>query len=342
METHKISGSKEQFEIIIGEDKANQRIDKVLSSHPLIGSRSKAAQLIDKNSVKLIDQNGKEKSIKSSYQTQSGERFLILLPQERIETGLVPFDLTLDILFEDKDLLVLNKPANLVVHPAHGHQEKTLVNALIHHTKDLSMGFGENRPGIVHRLDKETSGLLVVAKNNHTHEALAKQFKERSIHRIYWALVFGEAKEKSGKITSYLARHPSDRKRFASVRNHDESNPKGKIAITNFKLIERSQKGFSLLEMKLETGRTHQIRVHISEKHHPIVGDNIYGSKNRLKNVKSHSIKRIVEEMGRIALHAKELGFIHPTTNEKMYFTSPIPEDLISLYNEVGIHAHKS
>lgn len=337
-----MENSNNQFEIVIGEDKINQRIDKVLSSHPLIGSRSKASQLIEKNSVKLIDSSGKEKNIKSSYQTQSGDRFIIALPEERVETGLIPFELSLDILFEDKDLLVLNKPANLVVHPAHGHAQDTLVNALIHHTKDLSMGFGENRPGIVHRLDKETSGLLVVAKNNHTHEGLAKQFKERTIHRIYWALVFGEVKDKSGTYTSYLARHPKDRKRFASVKVQNEDNSLGKIAITNFKKLEYSPKGFTLLELKLETGRTHQIRVHVSEKQHCIVGDVPYGSKNRSKSVRSHSLKKYIDSMGRIALHAKELGFVHPTTGEKLFFTSPIPSDLIPLFEEAGIHAHKS
>lgn len=336
------NSNNNSFEIVIGEDKINQRIDKVLSSHPLIGSRSKAALLIDKDKVKLIDSAGREKLVKSSYQTQSGDKFLISLPQERVETGLIPFELNLEILFEDKDLLVLNKPANLVVHPAHGHAQDTLVNALIHHTKDLSMGFGENRPGIVHRLDKETSGLLVVAKNNQTHEALAKQFKDRSIHRIYWALVFGEVKDKEGKITTYLARHPNDRKRYASVRHQKPDNSLGKIAITNFKKIEYSPRGFTLLEVKLETGRTHQIRVHVSEKQHPIVGDLSYGSKNRQRNVKSHSLKNFIDEMGRIALHAKELGFIHPTTQEKMYFTSPVPSDLIPLFEEAGINAHKS
>lgn len=330
------------FEIVIGEDKINQRIDKVLSAHPLIGSRSKAAQLIDKDKVKLIDFSGKEKSIKASYQTQSGDKFLISLPQERVDTGLIPFDLKLDVLFEDQDLLVLNKPANLVVHPAHGHAQDTLVNALINHTKDLSMGFGENRPGIVHRLDKETSGLLVVAKNNETHEALAVQFKNRTIHRIYWALVFGNLKEESGQITTQIARHPGDRKRFASIRLQRENGPIGKTAITNFKKIEYSPRGFTLLELKLETGRTHQIRVHVSEKTHSIVGDNLYGSKNRTKHVKSHTVKKMIEEMSRIALHAKELGFVHPKTKEKMFFTSPLPSDLVPLFEEVGINAHKS
>lgn len=332
------------FQIVIGEDKTNQRIDKVLSSHPLIGSRSKAAQLIDTEKVKLIDFSGKEKVVKASYQTQSGDKFLICLPDVKVDVGLIPFDLKLDILFEDKDLLVLNKPANLVVHPAHGHAQDTLVNALIHHTKDLSMGFGENRPGIVHRLDKETSGLLVVAKNNETHEGLAQQFKNRTIHRIYWALVFGNVKDTFGQITSQIARHPSDRKRFASVREnaYTKEIPVGKTAITNFKKIEYSPKGFTLMELKLETGRTHQIRVHVSEKQHSIVGDNLYGSKNRTRNLKSHSIKKLIENLGRIALHAKELGFVHPRTQEKLFFTSPIPSDLISLFEEVGIHAHKS
>jgi 23S rRNA pseudouridine1911/1915/1917 synthase len=327
------------FEIVVGEDKSNQRIDKVLSTHPLIGSRSKAAQLIEKNKVKILSPSGELRSVKPSYQTQTGDRFQIDLPEEQVDVGLVPLEIALDILFEDQDLLVVNKPANLVVHPAHGHARDTLVNALVHHTADLSMGFGENRPGIVHRLDKETSGLLVIAKNNESHTSLAQQFKERTIHRVYWALVYGEVKENAGKITSYLARHPTDRKRFASVKREGSQ---GKIAITNFKKIEYSQKGFTLLELKLETGRTHQIRVHVSEKHHPIVGDVTYGSKNRQKNVKSVQIRKTIENLGRIALHAKELGFIHPKTHEKMFFTSPIPNDLMTLFDEAGIGAHRT
>lgn len=331
-----------QFEIVIGEDKANQRIDKALSSHPLIGSRSKAAQLIDQKYITHLNPAGSQKIIKSSYLVQSGDRFLIKIPVLKVDVGLTPLDLKLDILFEDSDIIVLNKPANLVVHPAHGHHSDTLVNALIHHTKDLSMGFGENRPGIVHRLDKETSGLLVVAKNNKSHELLAQQFKERTIHRVYWALVYGLVKAPYGKITSYLARHPSDRKRFASLREPIGENPTGKLAITNFKKIEESNKGFSLLEMKLETGRTHQIRVHLSEMHHPIVADNLYGAKGRNKNIKSHNTRKLVESLDRIALHAKELGFLHPKTGEKMFFTSTLPHNLLGLFNETGFHAHES
>lgn len=331
-----------KFEITIGEDKANQRIDKVLSSHPLIGSRSKAAQLIDQNLIQRISESTNTKQLKSSYLVQVGERFLIQFPAPKEDTGLIPFELSLDILFEDSDIIVLNKPANLVVHPAHGHHNDTLVNALVHHTKDLSMGFGENRPGIVHRLDKETSGLLVVAKNNRAHEALALQFKERSIHRVYWALVYGDVKKESGTIHSYLARHPSDRKRFASLKEPVGEKPPGKIAITNFRKLETSTKGFSLLEMKLETGRTHQIRVHLSEMHHPIVGDFIYGAKGRNKNIKSHSLRKLIESLGCIGLHAKELGFVHPTTGEKMIFTSTLPEKLKMLFDEAGFHVHSS
>ncbi len=330
------------FEITVGEDKANQRIDKALSSHPMIGSRSKAALLIDKNYVKQITASGTEKPVKASYLLQVGDRFVIRVPEVQVDVGLTPLDLKLDILFEDSDIIVLNKPANLVVHPAHGHRADTLVNALVHHTKDLSMGFGENRPGIVHRLDKETSGLLVVAKNNAAHEALARQFKERTIHRIYWALVYGTVKQSDGKITSYLARHPSDRKRFASLKEPLGTNPAGKLAITNFRKLEESIKGFTLLEMKLETGRTHQIRVHLSEMQHPIVADLLYGAKGRNKNIKSHSVRKLVEELNRIALHAKELGFIHPRTQEKMFFTSPVPGSLLNLFTEIEIHAHKS
>ena len=225
------------FELKITPELANQRIDKALASHPLIQTRSRASYLIE-NSFVLLN----NKIIKASYKTKENDVFIISIPEIKTES-LEPYSLKLNILFEDPDLLVLNKPAGLVVHPSHGHPDKTLVNALIHHTKDLSMGFNEHRPGIVHRLDRETSGLLVVAKNDFAHENLAQQFKKRSIHRIYWALVFGRPKESSKKITSHLGRHPSQRQKFASVKTG------GKISITNYEVIKSNQ-SFSHLKVK--------------------------------------------------------------------------------------------
>ncbi len=317
----------QQFELRIDETNCNQRIDRVLSSHPLISSRTRAATLIEK---KLVLLNGKP--IKASQKTSVGERFIVCIPKIENEESLEPYNIDLEIQYEDKDLLVVNKPAGLVVHPAHGHYKETLVNALLHHTHDLSMGFSENRPGIVHRIDKETSGLLVVAKNNFAHEFLAQQFQERTIHRKYWAIVYGHIREDQGRIESFIARHPQDRKKFSSRVSA------GKIAITNFKKIQESPRGFSLLELKLETGRTHQIRVHLADKGFPIVADNLYGALRRTKLVESLSLQKIILSLSRIALHAKELGFIHPQTREKLFFSSAIPKDLRLLMDELGFH----
>jgi 23S rRNA pseudouridine1911/1915/1917 synthase len=321
--TDSLENISNQFEVIIGEDKASQRIDKVLSSHPMIASRTQAAYLIDEGLVLL-----KDKPVKASFKTNIGDKFLILIPQTSQKESLEPFDFALDIIYEDSDLLVVNKPAGLVVHPAHGHYKETLVNALIHHTKDLSMGFSENRPGIVHRLDKETSGLLVVAKNNFTHEHLAQQFQQRTIQRKYWAVVYGEFKESEGRIETLIGRHPGDRKKFSSKVTH------GKTAITNFKKLKYSVKGFTLLEVRLETGRTHQIRVHLSDKGFPVAGDNLYGASRRTQNISAKKLKEIVTNIGRIALHAKELGFVHPKTREELFFTSQMPSDLMPLIKE--------
>ncbi len=254
----------------IPEDLEGQRLDKALSSHPLIGSRSKAVQLIEQGRVQL---NGNVK-IKSSSTVRSGDEYSIALPTPE-PTELIPLELELDIIFEDEDLLVVNKPAGLVVHPAAGHAQDTLVNALIHKVKNFSMGFGEVRPGIVHRLDKDTSGLLVVAKNDVTQDGLVNQFKARTVQRLYRALVIGHPKNDSDILESYLLRHPTQRKKFASVRESVGAKQKGKKAITHYQVIERHELGVSLVECRLKTGRTHQIRIHLSELGHPSIGDSV-------------------------------------------------------------------
>lgn len=316
----------ETIHLTIEDSVQNQRIDKVLSSVSAIGSRTQAQYLISRGAVLL-----KGKPIKASHITSLGETFEILIPIVSSEAPLSGYDIPLEILFEDEDVLVVNKPAPLVVHPSHGHTDKTLVNALVFHAKNLSMGFAEKRPGIVHRLDKETSGLLVIAKNNFSQEFLAHQFKERSIKRKYLALVYGHFKSPQGRIETLLNRHPVQRKRFASHPTN------GKVAITHFKVLGESIRGFSLVECQLETGRTHQIRVHLSEGGHPIVADSLYGSDGRAKSLKSGVLRKRIMEMDRICLHAKELGFVHPKTRETLFFEVDPPSDILDLKKELGL-----
>lgn len=305
------------------EEKDNgQRLDKWLAELEDINSRSYAKDLILKN---LVFVNGKNQKASASLKTN--DSIEVQLPETQSLTELVPYDFKLDIIFEDADVIVLNKPSGLVVHPAAGHQNDTLVNALIHYTQDLSMK-NEMRPGIVHRLDKETSGLLVIAKNDFAHEHLAAQFKAKTSHRIYYAVVDREMKTRTGKVQSYLTRHPVDRKRHASVRVNgkilDKFNPDfedGKWAVTHFEKLAATRvdknNSFSYMKLKLETGRTHQIRVHLSDMGYPLVGDLIYGfSLNIFNNLK----------LNRFFLHAAELGFMHPKTNEFLLFKVAWPE----------------
>ncbi|MGZ3725308.1 MAG: RluA family pseudouridine synthase [Pseudobdellovibrio sp.] len=303
--------------VLAPEDADGLRIDKFLASLEEINSRTYAKNLIDQGLVSVND-----KIIKSSFVLAAGQKLEILIP-EILPSELIPYDLKLDILFEDSDLLVVNKPSGLVVHPAAGHQQDTLVNALLAHTKDLSMK-NEQRPGIVHRIDKDTSGLLVVAKNDFTHEKLAEQFKNKTSHRIYYALVNGQVPRLSGICKSYLARHPVDRKRYASLRDHNKiiseyegDIPHAKWAVTGYTKISQHS-NFSYLKIKLETGRTHQIRVHMSELGHPLVGDVLYGFSQ--KKTKELGVNRFF-------LHAAELGFTHPKKNEYLLFKTTWPEE---------------
>lgn len=321
--------ASEQINITVPEDSEAQRLDKYLSQQPEIKTRSRAEHLLDAG---LVYVNGKV--AKSSYKVKPHDQISITLPTVPTSEPLQKLDLDLDIVFEDSDLIVVNKPAGLVVHPAAGHQNDTLVNALMNHTDDLSMKFGDDRPGIVHRIDKETSGLLVIAKNDLAHAELAVQFKDRTIHRIYEAVVLGNFSPSEGKITSYLARHPTDRKRYASVKEKpkgllnssrpEDLSTQGKLAITNFKLLLHKN-NLSLVQLKLETGRTHQIRVHLSEKGFPILGDNTYGASHKLRILKP-DLAAEAKTFNRFFLHAKTLGFIHPTTKKELYFERPWPQ----------------
>lgn len=308
------------------DEMCGQRLDKAISLIPEIATRSRAAYLIEHKKV-LVNSTTQ----KASYQVRAHDIIEVDLPTETT-VEIVPLDLKLDIIFEDEEVLVVNKPAGLVVHPAAGHEQDTLVNALIHHTKNLSMKFGENRPGIVHRIDKETSGLLVIAKNDFAHAALAEQFKNKTTHRIYNAVCFGLTQEK-GKIESYLARHPIDRKKYASILGKNKKKLPlqeippdiGKWAVTHFEKIN-SIHGLTYLKIKLETGRTHQIRVHMSELGHPLVGDVLYGAGKKIKNIDSNVMREEIKKMQRFLLHASELGFTHPRTGESLIFKVDWPE----------------
>ena len=294
---------------------AGLRLDKALAQHPEVSTRSRAEKLIELDCVQV-----QGVFPKASLILRGGEVITLQLPIKTNE--LLPLDLPLDILFEDKDVLVVNKPAGLVVHPAEGHEQDTLVNAILFHTSDLSMGFHEKRPGIVHRLDKDTSGLIVVAKNDRAHEFLSRQFQSRQVHRVYWALVYGKPRATEGRITSHLARDSKDRKRFASAANG------GKYAITNYKLIKSHKDQISLVHVRLETGRTHQIRVHLSELGHPIVGDTLYAAPRYLKSIPSSQLRNQIQSLNRFVLHAAELGFIHPTDGNQLRFSVGWPKSL--------------
>jgi 23S rRNA pseudouridine1911/1915/1917 synthase len=296
---------------IVSEHHAGLRLDRWLATLDFIPSRSRAGELIDRGLVTL---NGR--ALKASYKVAPGSSIQIKLP-EVTDSAPLPLDAPLDVLFEDQDLIVVNKPSGLVVHPAAGHAQDTLVNILLHHTSDLSMGFNERRPGIVHRLDRDTSGVLVVAKNDETHHDLAAQFKEKTVHRIYWAVAAGEFRPPQGIVKSNLARHPSDRKRFASTKTGD-----GKNAVTHYRALQRVDL-FTWVECRLETGRTHQIRVHLSELGHPIAGDTIYGGKFK-------------KAAPRLLLHACELGFVHPRSRARLTFKEPWPDQALKFLSDAG------
>ncbi len=274
------------------------RIDKVISEIDQSISRSRAKKLTDEGNVTV---NGEP--VKPKYKVSSGD-VIVIQNEEPREIDLTPEEMSLDIVYEDDDVIVVNKPSGMVVHPAAGHESHTLVNGLLAHSP-LSTINGEFRPGIVHRIDKDTSGLLMVAKNDNAHTELSKQLKEKKNLRKYVALVYGVIDEDSGAINAPIGRSKTDRKKQAIVSD-------GRDAITHFSVIKRFE-NFTLVECRLETGRTHQIRVHFKYIGHSLVGDPLYGP------------KKVYGNNGQF-LHAQELGFEHPTTGELMIFSSPLPE----------------
>ena len=296
---------------IIAKSLPSGRLDAFLREKIPAVSRVALKRLIEQGHVRV---NGHP--VKPTHHPRAGDQVAVHWPEARPAEA-QPEEMPLDILFEDKSLLVLNKPAGLVVHPAAGHEEHTLVNALLHHCKGSLSGIGGvARPGIVHRLDKETSGCLVVAKNDETHLALSEQFASREVKKIYNALVCGEPARAAGEIHAAIARHPTHRKRMAA-RNDSE----GREAHTSYRILERLHAA-TLMEAQIHTGRTHQVRVHFQFIGHPLVGDDTYGARQnaRLKELTNYAAPRVM-------LHAKELSFIHPGRKKLMTFEAPLPED---------------
>ena len=294
----------ERRELTVAAEAAGCRLDKGLALLAPELSRSQIQTLAEKGSIL---KNGAAAGKKDTL--REGDSIIITLP-DPVPTGTQAENIPLEIIYEDDDLLVVNKPKGMVVHPAAGNYTGTLVNALLYHCGDSLSGInGEIRPGIVHRIDKDTSGLLVVAKNDAAHQALSAQMSVHSIHRVYHAVVYGNLKEDEGFVEKWLGRDPRDRKKMAVLA---ENAAGAKYAYTGWQVLERCG-NFTYIACKLKTGRTHQIRVHMASTGHPLAGDAVYGPKNCIKSLNGQ------------CLHAKELGFVHPRTGEWMQFDSPLP-----------------
>ncbi|WP_160678652.1 RluA family pseudouridine synthase [Clostridium sp. C8-1-8] len=290
-------------------DEKGIRIDKFLSEKIVDRSRSHIQNLIDNDAVLV---NGK--NIKSNYKLRENDVVTVNMPEPE-ELKVEPENIEIDIVYEDEDIIVVNKKQGMVVHPAPGNYNGTLVNALLYHCKDLSGINGVIRPGIVHRIDKDTSGIIVVAKNDLAHSKLTEQFKVHSIKREYYALTEGVFKSDSGVVDQPLARHPQDRIKMAIVKD-------GRRAVTHYEVLER-YKSNTLVKCSLETGRTHQIRVHMAYLGHPLVGDPVYGYKKQKFKLEGQM------------LHAKTLGFVHPTKNEYVEFNSDLPDYFLEVLSKL-------
>ena len=297
--------------IVVSEDDDLIRIDKYLSLAAPELTRNRIQGLISDGNVTV---NGK--SVKANYKVRENDKIELLIP-DAVPADIPAEDIPLDIVYEDDDILIVNKPKGMVVHPAPGHYTGTLVNALMYHCKDKLSGInGELRPGIVHRIDMDTTGLLVVCKNDYAHNFIAEQLKEHSITRKYQAIVYNSFNDTEGTIEGNIGRHPNDRKRMTIT-------PNGKLAITHYKVLQNLGK-YALVECQLETGRTHQIRVHMSSVNHPLLGDEVYGPRSCPFKLQGQ------------VLHAKTIGFIHPTTKEYMEFDSELPDYFMKLIEHLS------
>lgn len=307
------------YQITTSKEQEGFRLDQFLGEQTIFKTRSQALKSIKNKKVLL-----KGIPLKPSYQLKEGDVLTISLPAQTKKEALSPYDFPVPCVYEDKDILIVDKPAGLVTHPAPGHESDTLVNALFQR-KTLSPGSHILRPGLVHRLDKDTSGLLILAKNISAEKQLIQQFKTRRIQRTYWGITLKSPKESKGKIESYLTRHPKDRKRFISLPTKPSSG--GKKALTNYQILKQHNSGLTWMKYVLETGRTHQIRVHSSFLHCPLAGDKIYG-RSGWKNLQNKQLQTLCKSLNRVALHAHSLFFLHPKTGKMLSFASPWPADL--------------
>ena len=299
----------------INHHNAKKRLDLFLSEQALPLTRSKIKKLIDAQLIKV-----NHFSTKASCRVKKGDVIEVNLKESQ-EPTIKPENIPVDILFEDDSIIVVNKPSGMVVHPAAGNYSGTLVNALLFHSSFISGVGGILRPGIVHRLDKGTSGILVVAKNDTAHLSLSNQFRNRSVKKVYKALVYRQMEHNEGTIELEIGRHYSDRKKM-SIRTR-----KGRLASTQWTVLQRYNH-FSLLNIRLKTGRTHQIRVHLSSSHHPIVGDSVYGNTKYLSQMKNEMIEKKIRLLKRPFLHAHLLGFRHPHDGNYLEFSVPLPAEL--------------
>ena len=316
---------EKNINFIVEESENNLRVDVLINKREELISRTRIKNLILKEKLKLNDEIIKSPSKK----VIAGDKLNLRIPEPE-KASLKPYNFKLEIIYEDKDLLIINKPARIIMHPGAGNYDKTIVNALMHYGKNSLSTIGDElRPGIVHRIDKNTSGLVVIAKNNETHENLSKQFSDHTITRVYQLLIWGKLRPSSGRIDTYITRSSKNRQLM------EVSQSKGKQAITNYQTLETFENDktptLSLVECKLETGRTHQIRVHMTYMGNSIVGDDKYKKKyKKLKNIDTR-LENLISELDRQFLHAKILGFVHPRTNDAMIFSSILPQELNNL-----------
>lgn len=291
-----------QLEFLVLKYDEDKRIDNFLNNNLEDVSRNRIQKLIEEKQV-LVN----NKSINKNYKTKENDKIIINIEEPK-EIDILPENIPLNIVYEDEDVILINKPQDMVVHPANGHYSHTLVNALMYHCKDNLSGInGVMRPGIVHRIDKDTSGILIVAKNDKAHQKLANQLEQHSMTRVYYAIVYNNLKNDKGIIDAPIGRHPIDRKKMAVTDKNS------KRAVTHYEVLQRFNK-YTFIKLKLETGRTHQIRVHMSYIGNPLLGDIVYGKE-----------KQPFKLFGQV-LHAKVLGFVHPTTNKYMEFETELPQ----------------
>ena len=307
-------------EFSVPADDEGLRLDQALTKAGFTKNRSQALKLIQSQKVKLQNQ-----PLRASHRVKPGDILSLELNEEK---PLSVSEKPIECLYEDEEVLVINKPAGLVTHPAPGHETDTLVNRLIYERK-LSPGTDSLRPGVVHRLDKDVSGLLVFAKTSQAETHLIEQFKSRLVKRVYWAITLKSPELQEGIIKTYVSRHPKKRKLFISSEGFKTG---GKQAITSYKVLKsHSSSEISWLDCRLKTGRTHQIRLHLTFLKCPVIGDKVYGSFKGIYSFKNKPLSNLCQSLNRLALHAQSLGFIHPSTEKELYFKAPWPEDIKEL-----------